>query len=247
MRVNAKQRKNSNRALYSMNCTPRSDVRVKSTADNAEENEEEKSTTSTISITTMSSMTVLAFGFPALAGLLFGYDIGATSGAVISLTSSSLSGATWAGDAIDTTRAAFFVSSSLVGALSGSGGALVFGNVLGRRRELQLAACLYAAGALTVSAGAAYVPVVLGRLMYGIGIGFAMHAAPIYIGTRAYMYTYMCMRKLLQRIGDEEEIGNRELEAVMMRMMRIKYERRACIRDNDARSSEYIHTHVQTR
>ncbi|URD80399.1 Sugar transporter [Musa troglodytarum] len=38
---------------------------------------------------------ILPFLFPALGGLLYGYDIGATSGAKISLQSSSLSGTTW--------------------------------------------------------------------------------------------------------------------------------------------------------
>ena len=38
---------------------------------------------------------VLAFLFPALGGLLFGYDIGATSGALVSLTSEATGGVPW--------------------------------------------------------------------------------------------------------------------------------------------------------
>ena len=41
------------------------------------------------------SSVILPFLFPALGGLLFGYDIGATSGATISLQSAELSGTTW--------------------------------------------------------------------------------------------------------------------------------------------------------
>jgi hypothetical protein len=41
------------------------------------------------------SSVIMPFVFPALGGLLFGYDIGATSGATISLTSAELSGTTW--------------------------------------------------------------------------------------------------------------------------------------------------------
>ncbi len=40
-------------------------------------------------------ITSLLFLFPALGGLLFGYDIGATSGAIISLKSAATSGTTW--------------------------------------------------------------------------------------------------------------------------------------------------------
>lgn len=41
------------------------------------------------------AITVPAFLFPALGGGLFGYDIGATSGALLSLTSSAVSGTDW--------------------------------------------------------------------------------------------------------------------------------------------------------
>ncbi len=41
------------------------------------------------------TITGLAFLFPALGGLLFGYDIGATSGALVSIKSSALSGTDW--------------------------------------------------------------------------------------------------------------------------------------------------------
>jgi hypothetical protein len=40
-------------------------------------------------------MTGLVFLFPALGGALFGYDIGATSGALVSLTSAATSGTDW--------------------------------------------------------------------------------------------------------------------------------------------------------
>ena len=41
------------------------------------------------------AMTIPAFLFPALGGALFGYDIGATSGALVSIKSAATSGTDW--------------------------------------------------------------------------------------------------------------------------------------------------------
>lgn len=150
-----------------------------------------------------------SFLFPALGGGLFGYDIGATGGALISLTSEATSGTDWCGartneccifqighsalmacgnclistikPKLDHVPIGFFqdrlpidhslelfgialtalfadifnrynlspfqsgavVSASLIGALIGSGAAFVWGNAIGRRKELLLAAALY--------------------------------------------------------------------------------------------------------
>jgi len=125
------------------------------------------------------TMTSLLFLFPAIGGLLFGYDIGASSGALLSMTSSTLSGTSWYN--LSSFQSGLVVSLSLAGALLGSGGALIYGDSLGRRKELLLASVLYTIGALTVSLAPSLPAVLTGRLIYGVGIGFAMHAAPAYI------------------------------------------------------------------
>ncbi|CAN6305726.1 unnamed protein product, partial [Urochloa humidicola] len=61
---------------------------------------------------------ILPFLFPALGGLLYGYDIGATSGATISLKSSTFSGTTWYN--LSSVQTGLVVSGSLYGALIGS-------------------------------------------------------------------------------------------------------------------------------
>jgi sugar porter (SP) family MFS transporter len=124
-------------------------------------------------------MTSFLFLFPALGGLLFGYDIGASSGALLSMTSSTFSGTDWY--ALSSFQSGLVVSLSLGGALLGSGGALIYGDSLGRRKELLLASVLYTIGALSVSIAPSLPAVLTGRLIYGVGIGFAMHAAPAYI------------------------------------------------------------------
>jgi sugar porter (SP) family MFS transporter len=124
--------------------------------------------------------TGLCFALPALAGALFGADIGGTSSAVLSLTGSA-AGADWAGTSLTPLQSGAVVSASLFGALLSSAATLAAGDRLGRRTELATAGALYALG----SAGAALAPsfplLVVARGCYGLGIGLAMHGAPAYI------------------------------------------------------------------
>jgi len=127
--------------------------------------------------------TALAFFFPALGGLLFGYDIGATSGAAVSITSSTLSGTDWY--SMTPFFAGLVVSGSLAGALAASALALVYGDKLGRKNELLLASGFYGAGALTMATASSLPALLIGRAVYGLGIGFAMHGAPMYVAETA--------------------------------------------------------------
>ncbi|XP_057548413.1 D-xylose-proton symporter-like 3, chloroplastic [Amaranthus tricolor] len=125
------------------------------------------------------SSVILPFVFPALGGLLFGYDIGATSGATISLQSAELSGTTWFN--LSAVQQGLVVSGSLYGALFGSIFVFPIADFLGRRRELVIAAILYAIGGLTTALAPDLNVLLVGRLLYGLGIGWAMHGAPLYI------------------------------------------------------------------
>eukprot|EP00252_Welwitschia_mirabilis_P008307 TRINITY_DN20087_c0_g1_i1.p1 TRINITY_DN20087_c0_g1~~TRINITY_DN20087_c0_g1_i1.p1 ORF type:complete len:425 (+),score=75.35 TRINITY_DN20087_c0_g1_i1:48-1322(+) len=125
------------------------------------------------------SSVILPFLFPALGGLLFGYDIGATSGVSISLQSASVSGITWFN--FSSIQTGLVVSGSLYGALGGSLIAFKVADILGRRRELITAAALYFSGALVSGLAPEFSLLILGRLVFGLGIGLAMHAAPLYI------------------------------------------------------------------
>lgn len=119
------------------------------------------------------------FLFPAIGGLLFGYDIGATSGVSLSVTGAETSGTTWYD--LNSFQAGLLVSLSLLGALMGSIVTLIAGNKLGRRTELILASALYGGSACLMSSAGSLGQLLLGRTLYGVGIGFAMHAAPAYI------------------------------------------------------------------
>ncbi|KAK0592245.1 hypothetical protein LWI29_015707 [Acer saccharum] len=126
---------------------------------------------------------ILPFLFPALGGLLYGYDIGATSCATISIESATLSGITWYD--LSSLEIGLVTSGSLYGALIGSILAFNIADFLGRRRELILAALLYLVGALVTAFAPDFVVLVIGRFIFGIGIGLAMHAAPMYIAETA--------------------------------------------------------------
>ncbi|KAL3837968.1 hypothetical protein ACJIZ3_022559 [Penstemon smallii] len=126
---------------------------------------------------------ILPFLFPAFGGLLYGYDIGATSSATISIQSPTLSGITWYN--LSSVEVGLITSGSLYGALIGSILAFKIADILGRRRELVLSSLMYFIGALVTALAPNFVVLVIGRLIYGIGIGLAMHAAPMYIAETA--------------------------------------------------------------
>lgn len=119
------------------------------------------------------------FFFPALGGLLFGYDIGSTSGAAVSIVSSQFSGTDWYN--LTSLQTGLVVSGSLYGALLGSILAFNVADFLGRRKELILASFLYILGSSITSFAPNLPIVVAGRLIFGLGIGLSMHAAPMYI------------------------------------------------------------------
>ncbi|CAA3023388.1 D-xylose-proton symporter-like 3, chloroplastic [Olea europaea subsp. europaea] len=125
------------------------------------------------------SSVILPFLFPALGGLLFGYDIGATSGATISLQSPDLSGTNWFN--LSAIELGLVVSGSLYGALLGSLIVYPISDFLGRRRELITASVFYVFGGLLTAYAPGLGVLLVGRLLYGLGIGVAMHGAPLYI------------------------------------------------------------------
>ncbi|EFH60617.1 sugar transporter family protein [Arabidopsis lyrata subsp. lyrata] len=123
------------------------------------------------------------FLFPALGALLFGYEIGATSCAIMSIKSPTLSGITWYD--LSSVDVGILTSGSLYGALIGSIVAFSVADTIGRRKELILAAFLYLVGAIVTVVAPAFSILIIGRVTYGMGIGLTMHAAPMYIAETA--------------------------------------------------------------
>lgn len=108
----------------------------------------------------------------ALSGILFGFDTGVISGAILFITrefhlSAALNG--------------FVVCSVLIGACAGS---LISGRIVdhvGRKKMLIVDALLFIAGSIITAMSSTIVMLVTGRIIVGLAIGVASFTAPLYI------------------------------------------------------------------
>lgn len=136
----------------------------------------------------------LIFIFPALGGVLFGFDIGATSSVLTQLENADYAGVTWSSSVSDSSVVQGVITSmGVIGALVGSLIMFQIADGLGRRRSLMTASVLFLVGSILeyLSGNSSWdyttgLSVLLtGRFVYGVGCGFAMHGAPAYIGEMA--------------------------------------------------------------
>ncbi|KAI5059441.1 hypothetical protein GOP47_0026145 [Adiantum capillus-veneris] len=122
---------------------------------------------------------ILPFVFPALGGLLYGYDTGATASAELSIESPIVSGVSWYD--LTSMEVGLLESGSLYGAVMGSVLAFSVADLLGRRRQMIVASLFYLLGSSLMTLAPNFATLVVGRLVYGFGIGMAMHGGPLYI------------------------------------------------------------------
>jgi SP family galactose:H+ symporter-like MFS transporter len=108
----------------------------------------------------------------ALGGLLFGYDTGVISGAVLFIERDY---------ALSNLLVGIVVSAVLIGAVMGAAIAGYLADLVGRRKMILVAALVFILGAI----GTAFTPNVLlliaGRIVVGLAIGIASMTAPLYI------------------------------------------------------------------
>ena len=122
-----------------------------------------------------------SFSTAALGGLLFGGDIGGSSSVVriIGEGTSELG-------KLDAIQLGTIASTSLLGAMIASFSLILLGDKqIGRQLELRVAAVLFTIGTAVQSLAPSLSLVLVGRLIYGLGIGTAMHVAPLYIAETA--------------------------------------------------------------
>mmetsp|Transcript_5024 Transcript_5024/g.20075 ORF Transcript_5024/g.20075 Transcript_5024/m.20075 type:complete len:545 (-) Transcript_5024:174-1808(-) len=131
----------------------------------------------------------LIFVFPALGGLLFGFDIGSVSLVVNQLADPENSGVDWHEAVGHVMVKSTITSASVAGAFVGAVIVFPLADVLGRRRELAVGSVLYMLGCIFSlvaflikrSASGGLFFLLLGRFVYGVGVGFTVHGAPSYI------------------------------------------------------------------
>ena len=119
---------------------------------------------------------IMLYVFGALGGLLFGYDTGVISGAILFIEEDFR---------LNPTMEGVVVSAILVGAMIGAVGCGRLADRLGRRVVLLLAGVVFCVGSL----GAAFAPSVwvlaLFRVIIGVGVGTASVSVPLYLSEMA--------------------------------------------------------------
>src|SRR3712207_2605421 len=115
----------------------------------------------------------IAAAITATGGLLFGYDTGVISGALLFIRQDFAP--------LSPFMEGIIVSTLLVGAVVGalSGGPL--SDRIGRRPTALLAAVVFGAGALAVAFAPSVLFIVFGRFLLGLGVGLASMIVPLYI------------------------------------------------------------------
>ncbi|KAM0752048.1 general substrate transporter [Meredithblackwellia eburnea MCA 4105] len=110
-----------------------------------------------------------------LGSLMFGYDTGCISGALIVINKDL------GGVRLTTSQESWIVSAALVGALFGSLAAGRLADWLGRKIVLLVAAAFLLLGSIEQAAAMVYKEMVLGRVIVGVGVGLASAVIPLYL------------------------------------------------------------------
>lgn len=160
-------------------------------------NDDNRSSRSAISYVTRNVF--VGFSAAALGGLLFGYIIGVNSGIVTTGSllcdkddDSSKIPASYTKIGYDScydlsdNEKGCLTSLNLVGALISTLYCFKYGDSMGRHAELTVASVLYTLGACIAAFAPNLIIIMIGLFVYGTGIGFAMHAAPVYIAEIAH-------------------------------------------------------------
>ncbi len=108
----------------------------------------------------------------ALGGLLFGYDIGIISGALLFIENDF---------PLTPFLTGVVVSSILIGAVFGAGASGALGDKLGRRKMVLIAAVIFAAGAVGMALSPTISVLIFFRIVTGLAVGAASALVPTYI------------------------------------------------------------------
>jgi MFS transporter, SP family, galactose:H+ symporter len=115
-------------------------------------------------------------GTAALAGLLFGFDTGVISGAILFIKGAF---------GLSPFAEEVLVSAALVGAVCGATLSGRFTDALGRKRAILITAAIFIVGSILCAVAGSLPFLIVGRLAVGVAIGVASYAAPLYISEMA--------------------------------------------------------------
>ena len=116
------------------------------------------------------------FFLGALGGLLYGYDMGVISGALLFIKDDI---------PLNSFTEGLVVASMLVGAIFGSGASGPMSDRLGRRRVVFIIAIIYIVGALILALAPSMPVLVIGRLVIGLAVGGSTAIVPVYLSEMA--------------------------------------------------------------
>ncbi len=108
----------------------------------------------------------------ALAGLLFGFDTGVISGAILFITGALK---------LTPFMEELLVSAALIGAVCGC---ILSGRVtdlIGRKRTILITAAIFIVGSILSAVATSVGTLIIGRIAIGVAIGVASYTAPLYI------------------------------------------------------------------
>ena len=107
-----------------------------------------------------------------ISGVLFGYDTGVISGAILYIETEF---------GLNDFMKGLVVSAVLIGALIGASMGGTLADRYGRRRMILVAAIIFGVGAIGTSVTPDVIILIIGRIIVGIAIGMASFIAPLYI------------------------------------------------------------------
>ena len=112
----------------------------------------------------------------ALGGFLFGYDTAVISGTVSQVSLQF---------ELDTIQQGWYVGCALIGSITGVAFAGVLGDAIGRKKTMLLAAVLFTVSAIGCAVCIDFNPLVIYRMIGGVGIGVVSIISPLYISELA--------------------------------------------------------------